>query len=116
MGKFNKTLLHEEIPNFHAGDTVKVYARVIEGNRSCIQIFQGIVITRRGVGVGETFMVHKLFFGTGVECILPLHVPTADRTKVVSQGDTRRTKLYYLHSRRGKAAKVTERYDNKTTV
>ena len=97
-----------DIPDFRAGDTVKVHARVIEGNRSRIQIFQGVVIRRQGGGVRESFTVRKVSFGVGVERTFPLHSPVIDRIEVVSRGDVRRAKLYYLRQLRGKKAKIKE--------
>lgn len=107
--EFNQQSLREDIPDFRPGDTVKVHVKVIEGNRSRIQIFQGVVIGRKGRGVGETFTVRKLSFGTGVERTFPLHAPTVDKIEVVSRGEVRRAKLYYLRDRHGKAAKVSEK-------
>jgi large subunit ribosomal protein L19 len=100
--------LRTDIPDFRAGDTVKVHARVIEGNRSRIQIFQGVVIRRQGGGVRESFTVRKVSFGVGVERTFPLHSPVIDRIEVVSRGDVRRAKLYYLRQLRGKKAKIKE--------
>ena len=100
--------LREDIPAFRSGDTVKVHVKVIEGNRSRIQIFQGVVIARRGHGVSETFTVRKVSFGVGVERTFPLHAPTIDKIEVVTKGDVRRAKLYYLRERHGKAAKIKE--------
>ena len=100
--------LREDIPAFRAGDTVKVHVKVIEGNRSRIQVFQGVVIARRGHGVSETFTVRKVSFGVGVERTFPLHAPTIDKIEVVTKGDVRRAKLYYLRERHGKAAKTKE--------
>jgi large subunit ribosomal protein L19 len=97
-----------DIPDFRAGDTVKVHARVIEGNRSRIQIFQGVVIRRQGGGVRESYTVRKVSFGVGVERTFPLHSPVIDRIEVVSRGDVRRAKLYYLRQLRGKKAKIKE--------
>lgn len=105
--------LRDDIPAFRAGDTVKVHVKVIEGNRSRIQVFQGIVIARQGSGVGETFTVRKISFGVGVERTFPLHTPNIDKIEVVMRGDIRRAKLYYLRERRGKAAKVRELRDNR---
>ena len=102
-------VMREDVPDFRPGDTVKVHVKVIEGNRSRIQIFQGVVIARHGGGVGETFTVRKLSFGTGVERTFPLHAPTVDKIEVVTRGDVRRAKLYYLRDRHGKAAKVVEK-------
>jgi large subunit ribosomal protein L19 len=101
--------LRSDIPPFRAGDTVKVHVRVVEGNRSRIQVFQGIVIRRSGGGVRETFTVRKVSFGVGVERTFPVHTPVVDRIEVVTRGDVRRAKLYYLRSLRGKAAKIKEK-------
>jgi large subunit ribosomal protein L19 len=101
--------LRTDIPAFRAGDTVKVHVRVVEGNRSRIQVFQGVVIRRSGGGVRETFTVRKVSFGVGVERTFPVHTPIVDRIEVVTRGDVRRAKLYYLRSLRGKAAKIKEK-------
>jgi large subunit ribosomal protein L19 len=101
--------LRSDIPPFRAGDTVKVHVKVVEGNRSRIQVFQGIVIRRSGGGVRETFTVRKVSFGVGVERTFPVHTPVVDRIEVVTRGDVRRAKLYYLRSLRGKAAKIKEK-------
>jgi large subunit ribosomal protein L19 len=98
-----------DIPDFRAGDTVKVFVRVVEGNRSRIQVFQGVVIRRQGSGLRETFTVRKISFGVGVERTYPLHSPTLDRIEMVTRGDVRRAKLYYLRDLRGKAAKIKEK-------
>jgi large subunit ribosomal protein L19 len=103
--------LRTDIPAFRAGDTVKVHVRVVEGNRSRIQVFQGIVIRRSGGGIRETFTVRKVSFGVGVERTFPVHTPIVDRIEVVTRGDVRRAKLYYLRSLRGKAAKIKEKRD-----
>lgn len=107
--EIGKAVMREDVPDFRPGDTVKVHVKVIEGNRSRIQIFQGVVIARHGGGVGETFTVRKLSFGTGVERTFPLHAPTVDKIEVVTRGDVRRAKLYYLRDRHGEAAKVIEK-------
>lgn len=104
--------LRDDIPAFRAGDTVKVHVKVIEGNRSRIQVFQGIVIARQGQGVGETFTVRKISFGVGVERVFPLHAPTIDKIEVDRRGDVRRAKLYYLRGLRGKAARIREKREN----
>jgi large subunit ribosomal protein L19 len=98
-----------DIPDFRAGDTVKVHARVVEGNRSRVQIFQGVVIRRQGAGLRETFTVRKMSFGVGVERTYPVHSPALDRIEVVTRGDVRRAKLYYLRQLRGKKAKIKEK-------
>ena len=100
-----------DLPDFRAGDTVKVHARVVEGNRSRVQVFQGVVIARQGAGLRETFKVRKISFGVGVERSYPLNSPVIDRIEVVSRGDVRRAKLYYLRDLRGKAAKIKEKRD-----
>ena len=99
----------DDIPEFRPGDTLKVHVRVVEGNRSRIQIFQGICIRIQGSGVGRTFTVRKVSFGVGVERTFPLHTPIIDRIEVVTRGDVRRAKLYYLRNLRGKAAKIKEK-------
>ena len=104
--------LREDLPSFRAGDTVKVHVKVVEGNRSRIQVFQGVVLARRGHGVSETFTVRKISFGVGVERTFPLHAPTIDHIEIVTRGDVRRAKLYYLRDRHGKAAKIKERRFN----
>jgi large subunit ribosomal protein L19 len=101
--------LRDDIPDFRPGDTVKVHVRVVEGTRERIQVFHGAVVRRQGTGVRETFTVRKVSFGVGVERTFPVHSPVIARTEVVSQGDVRRAKLYYLRGRRGKAAKIKER-------
>ncbi|MBK5250625.1 MAG: 50S ribosomal protein L19 [Actinomycetales bacterium] len=97
------------IPAFRAGDTLKVHVNIVEGNRSRIQVFQGVVIARSGGGVRETFKVRKVSFGVGVERTFPLHSPAIDHIEVLTRGDVRRAKLYYLRNRHGKAAKIRER-------
>ena len=101
--------LRDDIPSFGPGDTLKVHVRVVEGNRERVQVFQGVVIRRQGSGVRETFTVRKLSFGVGVERTFPLHTPTVSRIEVITRGDVRRAKLYYLRDRIGKAAKVKEK-------
>src|SRR6201990_89764 len=98
-----------DLPDFRAGDTVKVHARVVEGNRSRVQIFQGVVIRRQGAGLRETFTVRKMSFGVGVERTYPIHSPVIAKIEVVTRGDVRRAKLYYLRDRTGKAAKIKEK-------
>ena len=99
----------DDLPAFRAGDTLKVHVKVVEGNRSRIQVFQGVCIRVQGSGVGRTFTVRKVSFGVGVERTFPLHTPIVDRIEVVTRGDVRRAKLYYLRNLRGKAAKIKER-------
>ncbi|TQM62572.1 50S ribosomal protein L19 [Humibacillus xanthopallidus] len=115
MQKFDaldKASLRDDIPAFRAGDTLKVHVKVVEGTRSRVQVFQGVVIRRHGGGIGETFTVRKISFGVGVERTFPLHTPIIDHIEVVSRGDVRRAKLYYLRGLRGKAAKIREKRDN----
>ena len=104
--------LRSDIPAFRAGDTLKVNVKVVEGNRSRVQVFQGVVIARQGGGVRETFTVRKISFGVGVERTFPLHSPIIDHIELVTRGDVRRAKLYYLRSLRGKAAKIKEKRDS----
>ncbi len=101
--------LRADLPVFRPGDTVKVYVRVIEGNRSRIQVFQGVVIRRQGSGARETFTVRKVSFGVGVERTFPVHTPAIDKIEVLTRGAVRRAKLYYLRELRGKAAKIKEK-------
>ncbi len=101
--------LRDDVPDFRPGDTLKVHVRVVEGTRSRIQVFQGVVIRRQGGGLRETFTVRKVSFGVGVERTFPVHTPIIDRIEVVTRGDVRRAKLYYLRDRRGKAAKIKEK-------
>jgi large subunit ribosomal protein L19 len=99
----------DDVPEFRAGDTLKVHVKVVEGNRSRVQVFQGVCIRVQGSGIGRTFTVRKVSFGVGVERTFPLHTPIIDRIEVVTRGDVRRAKLYYLRNLRGKAAKIKER-------
>ncbi|MDQ6687356.1 MAG: 50S ribosomal protein L19 [Actinomycetota bacterium] len=101
--------LRTDVPAFRAGDTIKVHVKVVEGNRSRIQLFQGVVIRVQGSGVGRSFTVRKVSFGVGVERTFPLHSPIFDKVEIVTRGDVRRAKLYYLRNLRGKAAKIKER-------
>ncbi|MGN6089710.1 MAG: 50S ribosomal protein L19 [Actinomycetales bacterium] len=101
--------LRTDLPDFRPGDTLKVHVRVVEGNRSRIQVFQGVVIRRQGGGVRETFTVRKVSFGVGVERTFPLHTPIIEKIEVITRGDVRRAKLYYLRDLRGKAAKIKEK-------
>lgn len=100
--------LRSDIPDFRPGDTLKVHVRVVEGNRSRIQVFQGVVIRRQGSGVRETFTVRKVSFNVGVERTFPVHSPIIEKIERVTRGDVRRAKLYYLRDLRGKAAKIKE--------
>ena len=104
--------LRSDLPDFRAGDTVKVHVKVIEGSRSRVQVFQGVVIRVHGSGVGRTFTVRKVSFGVGVERTFPLHSPIFEQIEVVTRGDVRRSKLYYLRNLRGKAAKIKERRES----
>ena len=101
--------LRTDVPDFRPGDTLKVHVRVIEGTRSRIQVFQGAVIRRQGGGVRETFTVRKVSFGVGVERTFPVHTPVIEKIEVMTRGDVRRAKLYYLRDLRGKKAKIKEK-------
>ncbi|MGH8939145.1 MAG: 50S ribosomal protein L19 [Actinomycetes bacterium] len=103
--------LRDDIPAFRPGDTLKVHVRVIEGSRQRVQIFQGVVIRRQGGGIRETFTVRKVSFGVGVERTFPVHSPNIAKIEIVTRGDVRRAKLYYLRELRGKAAKIKEKRD-----
>ena len=101
--------LRSDIPTFRSGDELRVHVRVIEGSKSRIQVFQGLVISRSGSGVRETFTIRKVSYGVGVERTFPIHTPVIEKMEVVRRGDVRRAKLYYLRELRGKAAKIRER-------
>jgi len=101
--------LKKGIINFRSGDEIKIHVRVIEGAKSRIQVFQGVVIRRQGAGVRETFTIRKLSYGVGVERTFPVHTPVIEKFEMVRRGDVRRAKLYYLRDLRGKAAKIKER-------
>jgi len=103
--------LRKDIPQFRAGDELKIHVRVIEGNKSRLQVFQGIVIGRQGDGVRETFTIRKVSYGVGVERTFPVHTPVIEKIELVKKGDVRRAKLYYLRDLRGKAAKIREKRD-----
>jgi large subunit ribosomal protein L19 len=105
----DQSSLRDDIPDFAPGDTLKVHVRVVEGNRERIQVFQGYVLRRQGGGLQETFTVRKVSFGVGVERTFPVHSPIIAKIEVVSRGDVRRAKLYYLRDRVGKAAKIREK-------
>ena len=103
--------LRNDVPEFRAGDTLKVHVNIIEGKNSRVQVFQGFVLGRQGDGVRETFTVRKVSFGVGVERTFPVHSPIIDKIELVSKGDVRRAKLYYMRGLRGKAAKIKEKRD-----
>ena len=107
----DQSSLRDDIPDFAPGDTLKVHVRVVEGNRERVQVFQGAVIRRQGSGLRETFTVRKVSYGVGVERTFPLHAPTVAKIEVVTRGDVRRAKLYYLRDRIGKSAKIKEKRD-----
>jgi large subunit ribosomal protein L19 len=108
----DQSSLRDDIPDFAPGDTLKVHVRVVEGAKERIQVFQGAVIGRQGDGLRETFKVRKVSYGVGVERTFPLHAPTIAKIEVVSRGDVRRAKLYYLRDRVGKAAKIKEKRES----
>jgi ribosomal protein L19 len=101
--------LRSDVPTFRSGDEIKIHVRVIEGNKSRIQVFQGLIIRRQGSGVRETFTIRKLSYGVGVERTFPIHTPVIEKYEMVRRGDVRRAKLYYLRELRGKASKIKER-------
>jgi large subunit ribosomal protein L19 len=106
----------KKLPSFQVGDTVKVFVKVVEGDKERIQPFEGVVISRRGSSIRETFMVRKVSFGVGVERIFPLHSPAIEKIDVVRRGAVRRAKLYYLREKKGKAAKIRERERERATA
>ncbi|QPA33087.1 50S ribosomal protein L19 [Thermaerobacillus caldiproteolyticus] len=106
--EITKEQLRTDLPEFRPGDTVRVHVKVIEGNRERIQVFEGVVIKRRGAGISETFTVRKVSYGVGVERTFPVHTPKIAKLEVVRRGKVRRAKLYYLRQLRGKAARIKE--------
>lgn len=113
LQEVEKEYLRQDIPDFRAGDTLRIHVTVSEGDKQRIQVFQGVVIARRGHGTGESFSVRKISGGVGVERVFPLHSPVIDRVEVVRRGRVRRAKLYYLRSLRGKAARIDERREDR---
>lgn len=109
IAEITKDQLRTDHPDFRAGDTVKVHAKVVEGTRERIQIFEGVVIKRQNGGISETFTVRKISYGVGVERTFPVHSPRVDKVEVIRRGAVRRAKLYYLRNLRGKAARIKER-------
>lgn len=109
IAKITESQLRNDIPDFRAGDSVRVHARIVEGSRERIQIFEGVVIKRRGEGISETYTVRKISNGVGVERTFPLHTPRVDKIEVTRHGRVRRAKLYYLRALHGKAARIPER-------
>jgi large subunit ribosomal protein L19 len=107
----DRAALRDDIPDFGPGDTLKVHVRVVEGTRERLQVFQGVVIRRKGSGIRETFTVRKVSFGVGVERTFPVHSPILAKIEVVTRGEVRRAKLYYLRDRVGKSAKIREKRD-----
>jgi large subunit ribosomal protein L19 len=112
IAEIEQAQTRSDIPDFRPGDTLKVHVRVTEGNRSRIQVFQGVVIRRQGSGARETFTVRKISYGVGVERTFPVHSPSIDKIERVTRGRVRRAKLYYLRDLRGKAARIKERRDH----
>lgn len=109
LDQIESEYLRDDIPDFGAGDTVKVHVRVVEGGRERVQVFEGVVIARSGSGVRETFTVRKVAFGVGVERIFPVHAPIVAKIEVARRGAVRRAKLYYLRDRVGKATRIKEK-------
>jgi large subunit ribosomal protein L19 len=109
IADLERAQIRQDIPAFRPGDTLKVHVRVVEGSRTRIQVFQGVVIRRQGGGSRETFTVRKISYGVGVERTFPVHSPSIDKIEVVTRGQVRRAKLYYLRSLRGKRARIRER-------
>lgn len=112
IDQLDKSSLRDDVPAFRPGDTVNVHVKVVEGNRSRVQVFKGVVIRRQGDGIRETFTVRKISFGVGVERTFPVHAPSIDHIELLTRGDVRRAKLYYLRNRRGKAARIREKRDH----
>ena len=112
IDEINAVSLRDDVPSFRPGDTLKVHVKVVEGSRTRVQVFQGVVIARQGGGVSETFTIRKVSFGVGVERTFPVHTPSIEKIEVVTRGQVRRAKLYYLRDLRGKAAKIKERRED----
>ncbi len=108
LEQLQSAFVRGDIPEFRAGDTVRVHVRVVEGGRERVQVFEGVVIARNGGGLNDTFTVRKISFGVGVERVFPVHAPIIQKIEVVRKGDVRRAKLYYLRDRVGKAARIKE--------
>ncbi len=108
LEQLESAFVRDDIPDFKAGDTVRVHVRVVEGGRERVQVFEGVVIARHGGGVNDSFTVRKISFGVGVERVFPVHAPIIQRIEVIRRGDVRRAKLYYLRDRVGKAARIKE--------
>lgn len=113
LQEIESAYLRSDIPDFRAGDTIKVHVKVSEGDKQRIQLFQGVVIARKGDGTRESFTVRKMSGGIGVERVFPLNSPVIDRVEIVRRGRVRRAKLYYLRKLRGKAARIEERRDDR---
>ncbi|RYZ25343.1 MAG: 50S ribosomal protein L19 [Propionibacteriaceae bacterium] len=111
IDELDRASLRDDVPSFRPGDSVKVHVKVVEGNRSRVQVFAGVVISRAGDGLREAFTVRKVSFGVGVERTFPVHSPIIDKVEIDRRGDVRRAKLYYLRGLRGKAAKIKEKRD-----
>ena len=111
LDSVNAASLRSDVPAFGPGDTLKVHVNIIEGKNSRVQVFQGYVLGRQGQGIGETFTVRKVSFGPGVERTFPVHSPIIEKIEVVTKGDVRRAKLYYMRDRHGKAARIREKRD-----
>ena len=111
IAELGNAIKRDDVPDFRAGDTIKVHVKVVEGSRSRVQVFQGVVIRVQGSGIGRSFTVRKISFGVGVERTFPLNSPIFEEIEVVTRGDVRRAKLYYLRNLRGKKAKIKEKRD-----
>ncbi|GAA3693686.1 MULTISPECIES: 50S ribosomal protein L19 [Zhihengliuella] len=111
LDSVNAASLRSDVPDFRPGDNVKVHVNIVEGKNTRVQVFQGFVLGRQGSGVGETFTVRKVSFGVGVERTFPVHTPVIEKIELVSRGDVRRAKLYYMRDRHGKAARIKEKRD-----
>ena len=114
IDELDRASLRTDVPTFRPGDSVKVHVKVVEGNRSRVQVFAGVVISRSGDGLRESFTVRKVSFGVGVERTFPVHSPIIDKIEIDRRGDVRRAKLYYLRDLRGKAAKIKEKRETQS--
>ena len=112
LDQIEREMMRMDLPQFEAGDTVKVWVKIKEGDKERLQAFQGVVISKRGGTVNATFTVRKISYGIGVERVFPMHSPSIEKIEVITRGKVRRSKIYYLRKLRGKAARIKERRDN----
>jgi len=113
INELEKAYLKDEMPQLNSGDTVKVFVRIVEGNKERTQAFEGTILKKRGSGIGKTITVRKIFQGVGVERVFPVYSPRVEKIAIVRRGDVKRAKLYYLRERSGKATRIREKIEKK---